>query len=236
MKKGDYKSIAQAKKYHQGRFNNGLEIVNLDEMSIFDKWLAKIPVKQKVILDIGTGTGRAINSLLNYNTKKIYALDQSQAMLHLLSKIYTEEIKKGRVESINASSQRIPLSSNSVDLITAFHLLKHLPNIEPTLREINKVLKPGGYFIFDILNINSLIKFNLGTCYAMTETQIKYTLVQRGFTIKAVVYMHSLGETVYGIFGKMLGTVPYTFDKLFSMLGLKLGTKIFILAQKNKQV
>lgn len=233
MKKGDYKSIAQAKKYHQRRFKNGLEIVNLDEMRILNSWLAKIPIKNKVILDIGTGTGRVVNSLLNYNVKKIYALDKSQAMLELLSKIYNEEIKKGRVESINASSRRIPLNTNSVDIITSFHLFKHLPDIKPTLKEINKVLKPGGYFIFDILNINSLIKFNLSTCYATDEAQIKHTLTQCGFSVKTVVYMHPLGETVYGIFGKIFGIVPRSFDKVINILGLKLGTKIFILAQKN---
>lgn len=233
MKKGDYKTLAQAQKYHQGRFKNGLEIVSRDEMRIFNNWLAQIPIKNKVILDIGTGTGRIINNLLNYNVKKIYALDQSEAMLNYLREIYKEEIRNGKIQPVIAPVHKIPLNSKSTDFATAFHLFKHLPDIKPALKEINKVLRPGGYFIFDILNINSLIKFNLGTCYALSETQVRYILAQRGFAVKGIVYLHPLGETIYSIFGGILSIVPYVFDKIINVLGLKVGTKIFVLAQKN---
>lgn len=232
MKKGDYKTLAQAQKYYQERFTNGLEIVNYDEMNILNKWLKNFPAEGKIVLDLGSGTGRVLENLLNYKTKKIYALDKSDAMLNFLGRIYTKETKDSKVEAINSTSDKIPLNNNSIDLVTAFHLFKHLSVIKPTLSQVNKVLKPGGYFIFDILNANSLIKFNPGDCYILSEDQIKSLLEKQGFNVKDMINIHPLGETVYSFFGKSLSIFLKIFETILKILGFKFGTKIFILAQK----
>jgi 2-polyprenyl-3-methyl-5-hydroxy-6-metoxy-1,4-benzoquinol methylase len=42
------------------------------------------------------------------------------------------------------------LPSHTYDLITAFDVMAHVPDIEATLRDIHRILKTGGYFVFNI--------------------------------------------------------------------------------------
>lgn len=232
MKKGDYKTFSQAREYHLGRFKNGLKRVNLDEMRILEGWLANIHIKNKIVLDLGTGTGRIVDTLLKQEPKKIYALDQSKAMLDYLTQIFKTQIEKQTVETINSSSDDISLKSNSLDLVTAFHLFKHLPNITPTVTQIRKVLKPGGYFIFDILNQKSLVRFSLADCFGLTYKQTKRILEQQGFVVNDMVYLHPLGETVYDVFEGLLSLFPKVVDNILDVIKLKIGTKILFLAKK----
>lgn len=229
MRAGDYKTPIQAEEYYKKRFSAGFDIVNRDEMKILKRWLVRIQAKKKVSLDVGTGTGRILRALLDSGCKKIYALDQSTAMLGYLGKIYKNEIMEGKIQPIVTPSHKIPLKPNSIDFATSFHLFKHLPNIEPTLMEVNKVLKPGGFFIFDVLNKNSLVRFNLGMCYVLSNDQLTLLLNKNGFTVDLISYIHPFGETIYGKFGNVLGLIPEIFDNS----QLKFGTKIFVLARKS---
>lgn len=233
MKQGDYQSIKKAKRYRNERFANGLALVSQDELRILDYWLSGIKKdKMQVFLDLGSGTGRVVKILLKYHPKNIYTLDPSAAMLSILKENYKRATQKSRIKIIQAYSDKIPLSSKSIDVATSLHLLKHLPNLNPTIKEINRILKPGGYFIFDILNKDSLVRFNLGTCFAVSETEITNNLNKNGFVIEDVIYMHIFGETVYNLLGIIGAGVLQPIDSLIRATHLKIGTKIFILAKK----
>jgi ubiquinone/menaquinone biosynthesis C-methylase UbiE len=43
--------------------------------------------------------------------------------------------------------EKIPMETASVDVVSAFMVLHHIPNLKSTLSEIRRVLKPGGIFI-----------------------------------------------------------------------------------------
>ncbi len=45
-------------------------------------------------------------------------------------------------------SGKIPFEDNTFDLITCFGVLHHIANVSDVFREIKRVLKPGGLFIF----------------------------------------------------------------------------------------
>lgn len=44
-------------------------------------------------------------------------------------------------------SGKMPFNDNSFDLITCYGVLHHIPNISFVMQEIQRVLKPGGYFL-----------------------------------------------------------------------------------------
>ena len=48
------------------------------------------------------------------------------------------------------------ISENSYDLVLAMMVLEHLSDTQQALLKVNKILKPGGQFIFNIPNHNSL--------------------------------------------------------------------------------
>ena len=45
----------------------------------------------------------------------------------------------------DAEKDNIPLMTDSVDMIHAYHILEHVRNIPFLIKEINRVLKPGGH-------------------------------------------------------------------------------------------
>ena len=52
------------------------------------------------------------------------------------------KLAEGRVEEI-------PFGSENIDLVLAFSVMEHVINLEDSLFEINRVLKPGGVFWFN---------------------------------------------------------------------------------------
>lgn len=230
MKQSDYKTRAQAIEYQNKRFSKGLEVVHLDEMNILREFLKYTQTKAKKYLDIGTGTGRIVSELLKVEPKRIYVLDSSPAMLSIFKETYHQKIQDGSIKILLAPSEDIPLPNKSVDFITGFHLFKHLKEIKPTLKECHRILCQGGYIAFDALNANSVIKFNLGTCYALSESLIANKLTQNGFKVIKIISLHPLGETVYNL---PVASIISSVDKLIRKFGISFGTKLFILAQKN---
>lgn len=52
-----------------------------------------------------------------------------------------------QMEYINAPSERIPLEDDSCDAVFSFNSLDHVENVEETIREIKRIIKPGGVFL-----------------------------------------------------------------------------------------
>jgi|GEM_PF-208179 len=53
-------------------------------------------------------------------------------------------------------TQALALDSDSYDLVIATEVLEHLPAHTPLLKEISRILKPGGQFIFTTPNVHRL--------------------------------------------------------------------------------
>ena len=57
-------------------------------------------------------------------------------------------------QKIQATADRLPLAENYFDVATANMVVEHLDNPQIQFAEINRVLKPGGVFIFHTVNEN----------------------------------------------------------------------------------
>ncbi len=105
-----------------------------------DKWLNKfIPAdgNGKKMLDLGCGTGY---HLAQYRQRgyELTGVDGSEDMLNEARKINPEiDFYQGDVENV-------PLPDASFDYVVCIEVLRYLPDINPCLREIARVLKPGG--------------------------------------------------------------------------------------------
>jgi ubiquinone/menaquinone biosynthesis C-methylase UbiE len=100
--------------------------------------------KGGTLLDMGCGIGDNLNSLkdLGYT---LYGLDYSEKNIAVAKKFLPEKIdlKQGSVLAL-------PFPSDHFDCITTFEVLEHIGDQYQALREIHRVLKPGGTLIISI--------------------------------------------------------------------------------------
>lgn len=99
----------------------------------------------KSLLDVGCGTGFIIDIAKEY-FKVIRGVDITSAMIKKVD-IATSSCD---IKIEIAKSENLPFKDNTFDVCTAYALLHHLHNIQPTLNEIRRVLKPGGIFYSDL--------------------------------------------------------------------------------------
>ncbi|MDX1271020.1 MAG: bifunctional demethylmenaquinone methyltransferase/2-methoxy-6-polyprenyl-1,4-benzoquinol methylase UbiE [Bizionia paragorgiae] len=116
------------------------------------KWRKKVvqivkDSKPKTILDIATGTGDLAINLAETDAEKIVGLDISRGMLD----VGVEKIKKknldSKIEMVLGDSEHLPFSDSSFDAITVAFGVRNFENLESGLKEILRVLKPGGTFV-----------------------------------------------------------------------------------------
>ena len=102
--------------------------------------------KDMVVLDLGAGRGvwfedancqyrRDLQSLKN-KVSKLIAVDVDEAVLN----------NKSAHECLVMNGNRIPLDDSSVDLIVADFVLEHVQDGALFAKEVDRVLKKGGYF------------------------------------------------------------------------------------------
>jgi ArsR family transcriptional regulator len=95
------------------------------------------------VLDVGAGTG-FLTEAASKAAGKVIALDLSKSMTdEAISKLGGKnvEFKIGSVE-------RIPLGDSSVDAAIGNMFLHHCPDPEKAIREMSRVLRPGGRIAF----------------------------------------------------------------------------------------
>jgi SAM-dependent methyltransferase len=101
------------------------------------------------LLDLGCGAGL---DLYLYAQKigpagKLFGLDLAQPMLDK-ARGNLAAVGISNVEWLNASADDIPLRANSVDLVTANGIYNLSPDKNAVMREVARVLKPGGRTVF----------------------------------------------------------------------------------------
>ncbi|MBC6425501.1 MAG: bifunctional demethylmenaquinone methyltransferase/2-methoxy-6-polyprenyl-1,4-benzoquinol methylase UbiE [Ekhidna sp.] len=98
----------------------------------------------KQILDIATGTGDFAIESLKLNPEKVIGLDISEGMLN----VGREKMKKKGIDHIidmqSGDSENIHFENNSFDAVIVAFGVRNFEDLEKGLKEMNRVLKPGG--------------------------------------------------------------------------------------------
>lgn len=130
-----------------GRFT--LWRMNLSHSKLTDWGLAHITLgKHYTILDVGCGGGRTISKLAAIATQgKVYGVDFSEESVAATRRTNARCIETGRVEVRHASVSQLPFPDAMFDLVTAVETHFWWPSLPTDMREIFRVLKPGGKLI-----------------------------------------------------------------------------------------
>jgi len=100
------------------------------------------------IVDVCCGTGDMTLALLRLrpaNSKPVLALDFAHAMLiRAQEKFSSPEFCSYGVTTVEADALHMPIADTSVDLITTAFGFRNLANYQAGLKEMHRVLRPGG--------------------------------------------------------------------------------------------
>ena len=104
--------------------------------------------KQDIILDVGCGGGKTVSKLAAIATEgKVYGIDHSTQSVAMAMRLNKQWIDLGRVEVREASVSRLPFSEGAFDTVTAIETHFWWPALPTDMREVLRVLKPGGRLI-----------------------------------------------------------------------------------------
>lgn len=153
--------------------------------------------KKTLILDVGSGTGNLIELLIKRKDYKITGLDLSPEMVKISKNKFT---KNKNVTIIEGSALKMPFKNNKFDLVTCLHSFHHHPNSLKSLREMYRVLKPGGtIIILDAFKDGifrkifcGIVELVEGKVFHYTKTELKNLFVKTSLT--------DISQTTFGCF------------------------------------
>ena len=101
----------------------------------------------KTVLELGCGNGDFWLQNMERVPKKIKVIlsDNSEGVLEETRQRFDREDRRFSFKNINI--EEIPKSDASVDMVIANHVLFYVADIPKALKEIRRVLKPGGFFV-----------------------------------------------------------------------------------------
>lgn len=91
------------------------------------------------VLDVATGTGAVAAELLRRTGCRVVGLDQSPEMLAAARRRLGS-----RVELVEGHADRLPFPDGRFDALTFTYLLRYVDDPAETLRELARVVRPGG--------------------------------------------------------------------------------------------
>jgi demethylmenaquinone methyltransferase / 2-methoxy-6-polyprenyl-1,4-benzoquinol methylase len=111
------------------------------------------PAPGERVLDVATGTGLVAAALVEHSGCSVVGIDQSEEMLSAARARFAKGAARGgaegadrhgRVELLLGEAERLPFADRSFDALTFTYLLRYVDDPRATMRELARVLRPGG--------------------------------------------------------------------------------------------
>ncbi len=114
------------------------------------------------ILDIGAGTGEFLSVARQDGWKTIGVEPSDKA----------KAIAKNK--GVSFVEQTSELESHSFDVISMWHVLEHVPNLNQQIKELKRLLKPNGTLIIAVPNFKSFDAKHYGKFWAAYDVPIHF--------------------------------------------------------------
>ena len=107
--------------------------------------------KNSIVADIGSGNGRHLIPCAK-RCNMVIGIDVSEELLKIIKdKLYENNLKN--IDLIHSDAVNIPIKSNYLDAVLFIATLHNIPERyrrQKSLKEINRILKPGGKTIISV--------------------------------------------------------------------------------------
>ncbi len=150
------------------------------------------------LLEIGSGMGHLVGQL--EDTFETYGMDLNHwAVQQSKSVIGTTQLQ-------TASAQELPYQNDVFNVVIIKHIVEHLPDPQKAIREIGRVLEPGGTLILATPNLDSLLKPWKGDEWIGYQDPTHISLKRPAEWLQ---YIRSAGFSLLKVFSDGFWDVPY---------------------------
>lgn len=156
-----------------------LRIMNAAHSGMMTWALANLTIKEDaVVLDIGTGGGKTLQQLSPRVTRgKLFGIDYAEQAVTNTIQLNRKDVDAGKINVQQANVEAIPHADNKFDLITAFQTHYFWPDLPCSMKEIHRVLGPGGTFLL----VAELYKINYHMTAYKSQEEMEALLRASGF-------------------------------------------------------
>ena len=219
--------------------------------------LELLPKSAGVVLDVGCGTGDFIPSELA-RASGVIALEISAEMSRICRERYGSDVRERRLLICRGDIEALPLPNASVGGVVCVAVIEYLLGAETALKEIARVLAPGGFAIITVPNrVSPFIMIDNATKVVLRAGSRVYRAI-RGRPRDDGSYMHgyfspwdlnrrirAVGLTVerraYSTFGSFMysNSIPFSVAMSESLDALRhrslgvLGSNYIVLARRS---
>lgn len=99
---------------------------------------------RNLVLDVCTGTAGVAMQIAGHHDGRIVGLDVSHLMLQAGLHAVEKKNLDGRVQLIQGRAEHLPFPDETFDTVVFTYLLRYVQDPDATIRELSRVLKPGG--------------------------------------------------------------------------------------------
>jgi 2-polyprenyl-3-methyl-5-hydroxy-6-metoxy-1,4-benzoquinol methylase len=164
-----------------------------------------LPRKSFSMLDAGCGNGQLFHLYASLGASRIFGADFG---LRMLSEARLRAgINHLRFFPIRVRLEELAFADDSFDLVNLYGVIEHLPEPARVLRELARVMVPGGLLIFSVPRKGSLAWLTYAMfCPSLESAVMKKKLVERiGFRRKMELYRFYRSHEINGLIARLTG-------------------------------
>jgi ubiquinone/menaquinone biosynthesis C-methylase UbiE len=112
------------------------------------RWKANREPTPFRVLDVGCGTGSLLALLAeDERAELLVGVDYANEMVRRAADKFADSDYAEKLRALRGDAERLPLSSDSFDVVTCCNSFHHYPHQTEAVREFRRVLRPGGLLV-----------------------------------------------------------------------------------------
>jgi len=191
--------------------------------------------KDMSVLEVGAGTGRFTFEALDHGYRLI-ATDINEPQLEQLRKKLRQRDLEDRCQARTEDIFSLSFADEQFDLVICLHVIPRLITVEDqtsAVRELCRVVKPGGMLLFNFRNANSPYRL-VYRGPAATAANFDAVLGEFGFRIERRLGKHLLNGSLLDRLPTWTWPAADALDRALEIVPPAIAWDIFVLSRRDK--